>query len=243
LEKWRSFGEDLEKTLRLQTYPLAVQLVEDESEFPENARRLETKIAICQALTMSRRYGWTVALKEDDNVCLAATIAYGWNESSTESKMIKFYIEGGYAADEAGAKTIVQNIDCLEKGKYLGLVISPLTRTTIVPDVILVHGNSAQILRMIHGAMYMEGERVRSSLTGVAGSCAAGIVRAFNTGEHQVVVPATGERVFAFVADDEMLFAIPAAKADEITKFMKKQQYARYPLSIRMQTPPQFPEP
>ncbi|MHA1925585.1 MAG: DUF169 domain-containing protein [Candidatus Thorarchaeota archaeon] len=236
-------GKDFEEILRLQTYPLAIKLVEDESEFPEKARRPEEKIAICQALTISRRYGWTMAMTEDDNACAAASIAYGWNPLSTESEMMKFYTEGGYAADEAGAKTIRENIDCLGKGKYRGLVISPLTRTKIEPDVVLVHGNSAQILRMIQGAMYKEGKRVISSLTGIAGSCAAGIIRAFKTNEYQVVVPANGERVFALVANDEMLFAMPAEKAEELANAMKKQRYAKYPIPTRMQTPPKFPEP
>jgi uncharacterized protein (DUF169 family) len=140
-----------------------------------------------------------------------------------------------------GAKTIVANIDHLEPGRYPGVVISPLTRTRVIPDVILVYGNPAQIMRLIQGAMYKEGKKVKCELAGLAASCTGGVIRAFNTHEYQVVVPGNGDRVFAITYDDEMLFAIPASKANDIVKGMKAQRFAKYPTPTTMVMPP-FPE-
>ncbi|MFX0056388.1 MAG: DUF169 domain-containing protein, partial [Candidatus Hermodarchaeota archaeon] len=53
MDSWRDIGKALEEILRPSTYPLAVKLVKDESEFPEKTRRPESKIAICQALSLS----------------------------------------------------------------------------------------------------------------------------------------------------------------------------------------------
>ena len=142
-------GKSLEEILRLQTYPLAVKLVKDESEFPERTRRPEQRIAVCQGLTMSRRYGWTMGITEKDSGCPAVNLAYGWIKLIDEPAMAEFFLGAGYVSDETGAKTIVENLDRLEFGKYGGVVISPLTRTKIVPDVILVYGNPAQIMRLI----------------------------------------------------------------------------------------------
>jgi uncharacterized protein (DUF169 family) len=236
-----NIGKSLEGILRLQTYPLAVKLVKDESEFPERTRRPEQKIAVCQALTISRRYGWTMGITEKDSGCPGVSLAYGWTKLVDEEAMAQFFLGAGYTTDKAGAKTIVENLDRLEPGKYGGVVVSPLTRTKIVPDVILVYGNPAQIMRLIQGAMYKEGKKMKSELAGMAASCTGGIARTFNTGEYQVVIPGNGDRIFAATYDNEMLFAIPAAKAEDMIVGMRAQRFAKYPVPLIMQIPPPFP--
>ncbi|MFW9993985.1 MAG: DUF169 domain-containing protein [Candidatus Odinarchaeota archaeon] len=241
MEKWTNIGKALEEILRPQTYPLAVKLVKNESEFPERTRKPEQKIAICQALTLSRRYGWTMGITGNDSGCPGASLAYGWPQTIDGSMLAQFFLGAGYASDEAGAERIVENLDRLEEGKFGGIVISPLTRTKIIPDIILVYGSPAQIMRLIQGAMYKEGKKVKCELAGVAASCTGSIIRTFNTGEYQVVVLGNGDRVFAGSQDSEMLFAIPAAKADEIIAGMKAQQFAKYPIPVTLQMPPPFP--
>ena len=241
MENWMNIGKSLEEMLRLQTYPLAVKLVKDESEFPDRARRPEQRIAVCQALTLSRRYGWTMGITEKDSGCPAVNLAYGWTKLIDEQAMAQFFLGAGYVSDEAGAKTIVDNMDRLETGKYGGVVISPLARTKIVPDAILVYGNPAQIMRLIQGAMHKEGKKVKSELAGMTASCTGGIVRTFNTGECQVVIPGNGDRIFAATYDNEMLFTIPAAKAEEIVVGMRAQRFAKYPIPVVLSMPPPFP--
>jgi uncharacterized protein (DUF169 family) len=241
LENWMNIGKSLEEILRPQTYPLAVKLVKDESGFPERTRRPEKKIAVCQALTLSRRYGWTMGITEKDSGCPAVNLAYGWKKIIDEQALAQFFLGAGYVSDEAGAKAIVKNMDSLEPGKYGGLVVSPLTRTKIVPDVVLVYGNPAQIMLLIQGAMHKEGKKVKSELVGMTASCTGGIVRTFNTGEFQVVVPGSGDRFFAATYDDEMLFAIPAEKAEEIVVGMRAQRFAKYPIPVVLPMPPPFP--
>ena len=241
LEKWMSIGKTFEEMLRPQTYPLAVKFIKDESEFLEKTRRPEQKLAICQAVTITRRYGWTMGMTENDSGCPGASLAYGWRKLADEDAMIQFFTGVGYASDEAVARKILENIDHLEPGKCKGLIVSPLTRTKIAPDVILIYGNPAQMMRLIQGAMYKEGKRVKSELAGVAASCTSGILRTFNTGEYQVVLPGNGDRVFAVTYDNEMLFAIPAARASEIIEGMKGQRFARYPIPTTLSMPPNFP--
>ncbi len=240
MEKWMNIGKDLEEILRPKTYPLAVKLM-DESEFPERTRRPDEKTAICQAITISRRFGWTMGITEEDCGCPGASLVYGWAKTTDESPLAQFFYMAGYAADEAVAQKIVDNLDRLPPGKYGGLVISPLTRTKIVPDLILVFGNPAQIMRLLQGALYNKGEKLKSEMAGIFASCTNGIIRTFNTGECQVIIPGNGDRVFAGTNDDEMLFTIPAEKAEEIVNGMKAQGFAKYPIPVSLQVPPPFP--
>ncbi|MFX0125816.1 MAG: DUF169 domain-containing protein [Candidatus Hodarchaeota archaeon] len=241
MENWMEIGKSLEESLRPQTYPLAVKFVKDESEFPERTRRPEQKIAICQALSLSRKYGFTMGLTEEDSGCPGASITYGWTAPIDTLQLAQFFQIAGYASNETGAQIIVDNLDRLESGKYGGVVVSPLTRTKIVPDVILVYGNPAQIMRLLQGAMYKEGKKLKSELAGIMASCTAGIIRTFNTGEYQLIVPGNGDRVFAGTQDDELLFTIPPEKAEDIIDGMKQQRFAKYPIPINLQMPPPFP--
>ena len=234
-------GKALEEILRPSTYPLAVKLVKDESEFPERTRKPEQKIAICQALALSRKFGWTMGITGEDCGCPGASLIYGWSGVLDESTLAQFFQMAGYGSDEEATKRIVASVDRLEQGKFGGLVISPLTRTKIVPDLILVYGNPAQMMRLMQGAMYKEGNMIKTELAGVFSSCASGIIRTRNTGEYQVAILGNGDRVFAGAQDDEMLFAIPAKKAEDIVNGMKAQRFAKYPIPVNLQIPPPFP--
>jgi uncharacterized protein (DUF169 family) len=75
----------------------------------------------------------------------------------------------------------------------------------------------------------------------VAASCTGGIIRTFNTGEYQVVLPGNGDRAFALTYDNEMLFATPAKKADEIIVGMRGQRFTKYPIPTTLLMPPNFP--
>lgn len=241
MENWTDIGQSLEEILRPQTYPIAVKFVKDESEFPEGTRRPEQKIAICQALSLCRKFGGTMGITEEDSGCPGASLTYGWKTSIDQSQLAQFFHLAGYASDEIGAQRIVKNLDRLEPGKYGGVVVSPLTRTKIVPDVILVYGNPAQVMRLLQGTMNKEGNKLKSELAGIMASCTAGIIRTFNTGECQLVVPGNGDRVFAATQDDELLFTIPPTKAEAIIGGMKQQRFAKYPIPISLQMPPPFP--
>ncbi|UCG01870.1 MAG: DUF169 domain-containing protein [Candidatus Heimdallarchaeota archaeon] len=241
MDNWMEIGKSLEEILRPQTYPLAIKFVKDESEFPERTRRPEEKIAICQALSICRKYGWTMGITGEDSGCPGASVTYGWPSPIDESQLAQFFQIAGYASDEIGTQRIVENLDRLEAGKYGGVVVSPLTRTKIVPDVILVYGNPAQIMRLLQGNMYKEGKKLKSELAGIMASCTAGIIRTFNTHECQVVVPGNGDRVFAGTQDNEMLFTIPPEKAEDIIDGMRQQRFAKYPIPATLQMPPPFP--
>jgi uncharacterized protein (DUF169 family) len=242
MENWMNIGKALEEILRLQTYPLAIKLVRDETEFPERTRRPEQKLALCQALGICRKFGWTMGVTGEDSICQGSNMAYGWDTTTDESGLENFFLFGGYVSDEAGAKRIVKNKDRLKPGQYGGVVISPLTRTKIVPDVILVYAHPAQVMRLIHGALYKNGERLTCKLSGIASSCGVGIIRTFNTKQCQVAILGTGDRAFAGAQDDEMIFSIPPAQAEDIIIGMRAHRLTKYPIPVSLQMPPPFPE-
>ncbi|NLE10273.1 MAG: DUF169 domain-containing protein, partial [Actinobacteria bacterium] len=85
LTEFNKYGTDLEQMLRLKTYPLAIKLLKSESEVPEGAirpkRDLGEHLAVCQAFSLARRQGMTLAMFLEDHWCFEPIISYGLVET------------------------------------------------------------------------------------------------------------------------------------------------------------------
>jgi len=214
MEKWFKLGEKLRSLINPSTFPVAVKFLKEEAQIPGKAKRplrdLKVKMAPCQGSAMARRYGWTVAFTREDVGCGIAAHTYGWDRVTDERGAIQFFTQMNYAADEKSASEVMSGFLRLEMGQGLVVVYSPLERTKIEPDVILVYVNPAQLMRLIHAATYHSGKPIESNFSGRASSCTEGVLGAFLHNTPKVVVPGNGDRVWATCQDHEMIMAIPA---------------------------------
>jgi uncharacterized protein (DUF169 family) len=248
---WTQKAEALNRLIRPLTFPIAVKLVRSIDEFPEKTRRpsrdMGFKINLCTGMTMCRKYGWTVGMTADDNACPIAAYTYGWSESESAAKkaLTDFLQVMKYAASEDAAKASLEGAEQvkLSKGKYAGVVFSPLERTRIDPDLVMIFCNPAQLMRLVHGATQERGAVVQSVFSGRAGTCTEGVLQTLKTGEPKVVLPGNGDRVWAMVQDGEMAFTIPASRLDSAIRGLEAthQTGIRYPIPVDIRHEPLFP--
>lgn len=146
--------------------------------------------------------------------------------------MATFLRTMNYSRDDETARRRSEDMAMLEPGRYTGVVLSPLTRTRVEPHIIMIYGNPAQIMRLVHATAHWTGERVPAEFGGIAGSCNEGLVRTFTTATPRVALPGNGDRVFATTHDDELIFAFPAAWADRILQGLEatSERGIRYPI-------------
>ncbi len=248
---WTKKAEALNRLIRPLTFTIAVKLVKSADEFPEKTRRpsrdMGFKTNLCVGITMARKYGWTVGMTADDNACLIAAYTYGWSEPESETKkaLTDFMVVMKYAANENAAKTSLEGAEQvkLSKGKYVGVVFSPLERTKIEPDLVMIFCNPAQLMRLVHGATQETGVPLQSIFSGRGGTCTEGVLQTFKTGEPKVVLPGNGDRVWAMVQDGEMAFTIPANWLDPVIRGLEAthQTGVRYPIPVDVRHEPLFP--
>jgi uncharacterized protein (DUF169 family) len=248
---WTQKAEALNRLIRPLTFPIAVKLVSSVEEFPEKTRRpsrdMGFKTNVCVGMTLARKYGWTVGISADDNACPIAAYTYGWSEPELETKkaLTDFMVVMKYAADENAARTSLEGAEQvkLSKGKYAGVVFSPLERTRIDPDMVMIFCNPAQLMRLVHGATQETGVSVQSTFSGRAGTCTEGVLQTFKTGEPKVVLPGNGDRVWAMVQDDEIAFAMPSSWLDPVIRGLEAthQTGVRYPIPVDVRHEPTFP--
>jgi uncharacterized protein (DUF169 family) len=246
---FKKIEEELNAYVRPGSFPLAIKACKSLEEIPNKAKRpkkdLGIRIPLCQGLGMARRYGWNVAMTREDIYC-SALIAMGFHKP-TDFSPSDFYDKGKLCAgamytatDEAGAKTEEVTMK-FGHNEYQGFVVSPLSKSTFDPDVILVYGNPAQIMRMGLGALHMRGGALSATFSGRLG-CTQLIVRPIKTGECQFVLPGMGERMYASTQDHEMAFAVPKARVTEFMEGMSGTHKGglRYPIPTFLRYPPIF---
>ncbi len=231
-------AQELEQALntyiRPLTFPISIKMLKSEEEIPEKTRRpyqqMKKKIAICQGIGMARKYGWTVAMGKEDMNCSLGAAPFGFFEN------LDFFNEGNLAAGmftaskEVG-KTEEDLVDRFDFGTYSHILVAAMSRTTFDPDLYMIYGNPAQIMRLIQGALYNEGGAISSSSMGRVGC--AGIISVIKNDQCRYIVPGNGDRIFGMTQDYEMAFFIPPSKVDTLIDGLAKTHKAgiRYPIT------------
>jgi len=236
----------LQEHLRPQHFPLAIKMAKTPKDIPPGLRHpgkdMGFQSAICQGISMSRRYGWALALTKEDLSCPLAKVVFGFE------KEIPYYTEGFACAEmyteteAAGAVTEAQQPK-FPFGAYHAILVAPLTRAEFEPDVVVVYGNSAQVMRLVTAALFRRGGRITSSFSGRI-DCADIIIQTMQSQDCQVILPCYGDRIFAQTEDSEMAFTIPQVRISEVIGGLQGTHKGgvRYPVPSFLRYQAVFPE-
>ncbi|TFF86630.1 MAG: hypothetical protein EU551_01080 [Promethearchaeota archaeon] len=218
IKDYKENGREIYNKLRLLTYPVAIKFIKNLSEIPEKVQRpseMGQKLSLCQAFTMARRWGATIAMTYEDNFCVTSSFVHQWKKMPVKY-IIESQVKSGYHKD-LNAELAVQSVfaeftnkKSYEKIKdHIGFVVSPITRTKLEPDVILLYGDPAQITHIIQALSYEGKYVIKSSFIGFGESCLKGVLLPYISNKPQVVLPGTGDRTLALTKEEEMAIGFP----------------------------------
>lgn len=240
-------AEALNLFLRPQSYPLAIRMCKPSEKLPEKARLpkrdLGISVPVCQGLAMARRYGWTVAVGKEDQVCPHGHAVMGFVPRELYANGILAEAAGVGKKEEFAQDA--KALSTLEYGKYRYLLAAPLERAPFEPHFIMFFGNPAQIARLVQGVAFKSGEFL-AFVAGAGRACSVCIARTILTDECQVVLAGAGDRYFALTQDHEMAFTIPMSHTEELVQGleMSHREGLRYPtpswLRFEGQLPPEY---
>jgi len=235
----------LARYVRPDTFPIGVRMLAEGEPAPERARRplrdLKVRITTCMGYTMARRYGWAVAMSREDVGCPLSKVVYGLEEE------VEYFTQGCtcaemYTADaEAGARTEAA-IAKFSFREYQTIVCAPLARAEFEPQVVVVYGNSAQVMLLVVAALYQAGGRLTSGFAGRI-DCSDSVIQTIQTAQPQVILPCYGDRVFGATQDHEMGFSFPIASTDALIAGLEGAYRGgvRYPIPTYLRYEPSFP--
>ncbi|TFF98039.1 MAG: hypothetical protein EU547_02675 [Promethearchaeota archaeon] len=242
MDKWKEIYDHLNKYLHLATFPVGIKLLKSITEFKNfnYLKQPEEKIALCQIFSYSRYYGWTMGCTKEDNLCPLANIALGFEEPYDLFKEGAFFI-GRYNKTKEAAKRTTASMPVIKDQKYSAIISAALHRVDFDPDIILIWGNSAQIMRLIQGKLWEEGGRFSLS-TFCDGVCADIISEVYNKKKMQVAFPCLGDRRFGLAKDSDLVASIPKEEIEPILNGIEMTHKAgtRYPIPYELSTPKFF---
>lgn len=120
---------------------------------------------VCQGISLARRYGWLIAMGEEDMLCPPGALTLGFLPAKQKYLDGSFDVPHWIEDQEVRAK-IARETPKLEEGKYSHIVVAPLHRTNFDPQIIIVYGDPAQISRLVQANGYSTGEPIDSSNMG-----------------------------------------------------------------------------
>jgi uncharacterized protein (DUF169 family) len=237
----------LETLLRPLTFPVAAKLLpgaEAPQGFNRPSQTMGHRLNLCQGTNFARRYGWRMAFLADDMACPLSVPIFGFKPDPDFVTRGEHIYPDFTDTLEKAAKTQAAQPKA-DEGSIGAVLLGPLAKVEFEPDVVLVYGAPAQIVRLVQAALYHHGGAIESRFSGRC-ACAQEFVYPHQSQKCNVVMPAQGERMFAMTADDEMCFAIPKSEfenvADGIT-VTHKRGVSRVPTPFfGMRMRPQFPE-
>jgi MtaA/CmuA family methyltransferase len=241
---------ELQTYIRPQTFPVAIRMLKVGEPIPDRAKRPARdfkKLSMnCQVIDMARRYGWMIALTREDHICSLGIAALGF-EKPTHLHASGTLCEGMYTeTKEAGQRSEAAS-DRFPVGEYATLLVAPLDRATFEPHLVCVYGNPAQVMRLVQGALWKRGGKLPSGFSGRI-VCSDIIVTTMLSGEPQVVMPCSGDRIFGQTQDHEMAFTIPWDRMEDVVEGLRGTHAGgiRYPITQFMEyeakLPPRYME-
>ncbi len=239
----------ISEKLRLRSFPVAVKFLKKGESFPEKTKRpsqmLKKRVAICQAVTMARLYGWVIGLTREDVICVPGSLAFGFSTMSDAAAGIaRLFCEGAYSASPEAGRKEAGSIHKLEKGEYESIVLAPLGRVDFQPDTVVIYGNPAQVMRLVQAYTCAAGERVAGNFGGKI-ECSEYLIAPFKLNAPRVAIPGMGDRVFSMTQDDEMVFSLPGSSLPQLVKGLAEagsRVGAQYPVPFYLNFEPEFPK-
>jgi uncharacterized protein (DUF169 family) len=242
----KELNEALMQFIRPATFPLAIKMMESEEGLPERTRRPKKDMGLvmplCQAVGMARKYGWTLALGNEDQLCPMGALTLGY-EPPKETWLDGTFAEGPTTQEKEARAKSAQALRRFDYGKYKMVLMAPINRAAFDPDLVVMYANSAQVMRMVQASTFESGGHLTSTASGGV-DCSEIITQTMQTDQCQFILPCNGDRVFGMTQDHEMAFTMPASKIDTTIRGLKLtyDMGQRYPVPTYVRFQAEFPE-
>ena len=224
----------LNKLLKLRTIPIGMKMfesIEDMESIPK-IRRPSAVHTTDQIVGQACRNGWTVGITVEDLVGPQCSTVIGL--SPRDDKWLSGdRMAGVWFSDLEGASEHQKSMDVVEYGKYLAMVVSPLTSGRLnPPDICLIYATPAQMILFINGLQWSGYKKLDWGCVGES-ACADSWGRALSTGEPSLSIPCFAERRYGGVMEDELLMAIPPHFLPKIVDGLEhlSKNGLRYPIA------------
>jgi uncharacterized protein (DUF169 family) len=212
--KWKEYSKELKEVLKIKGNPIAVIYSMNP---PKNYRK--EKCRACDALVLARD-GEVINLTKENTSCRGAVWHLGLQPKpigEDYKDVQRFLVEGEKFCSSI---TVFHRMQTLTTPPPLGLaenvIISPLEKSEMRPDLVLFICNAEQACRLLTLATYFDG--VPPKLEVIGATCHMSIAYSIVSGEINAnFIDFTSRKIKDF-GKDELIVTIPYEKMDNLIK-------------------------
>jgi uncharacterized protein (DUF169 family) len=219
---WGKFTGEMERMLKLRSYPIAYKKLEDAKDLKNirKVRRLDRYFLFCQLPALVRTRGWTVGVTADDDINARCARLHGLADATEESMAEESaMLSTTWFATPEEAMRQQTAYPRIPKGE--AIVLAPLASGKFDPDVVLIYGTPAQMMMILCGLQKIKFERFQFFFIG-EGACSDSLGQCYVTEKPSLAIPCFGERRFGEVLDEELVLALPPALVEKAIEGMLK---------------------
>lgn len=221
--KWIETGKRLSGELGLEGFPVGVKMIRELAELDRISykgrpvRRLSKNLAACQVVSQARYLGRVISAQAEFlKICRLGADVLGFDVDD----YAHVYSET-YFSTENAARRMIETTPKIERGTYEAVLLGPLQKIPVQPDVVIVYGNAAQILRIVNGYLYDKGGRLTFSTSGDAGLCADTIVLPLLDKKPHIAIPCNGGRILSLPSVTDLACGMPYGLVEGILDGIK----------------------
>jgi uncharacterized protein (DUF169 family) len=230
IEQITELTADLERLLRLRSFPVGVRRVKNKAELDGTTgwKNLDFRPRGCQLITMARTIGWAFAMTPETIADCGFSWAIGLGEEPPEETACG--VVGTWFDTFEDAKKWRAGFPRVP-GRIEALLMAPVSLKKFEPEVIWIYGSPSQMILLINAIQYADYERLEFSATGES-SCMDGPHQCYVRGKPSLTIPCYGERWFGGAKEEEISMAIPAGMLEKIVKGLRALDATgyRYPI-------------
>ncbi len=201
-------GKELKDILNMSTSPVAVHLVHENEDVPDDIQQINETTRHCQMVDNVRRLGIQFYATLDNHMCKGGASVMGLTSMSSKLKSGEVYYNLNHFDSLDSAKTTMEKVPMLEANSIKAVVYSPLEKATFKPDVILIIAKPKQVMELSQALLHKEGGRVNAGFAGKQSVCADGVAYPYLTGEAGVTIGCSGSRKYTEIQDEEMIMSV-----------------------------------
>jgi len=208
---YAKLAADLERLLRLRSFPFAMKLFEDRAEMEAipRIRRPKAVHTLDQVVAQASRLGWTVGVTSDDLVGAQCRAVVGLGSAKDKKWKSGAHMVNVWFSTPEDAKKHQAAMHCVPDGKYEALAVAPLAAGRLdPPDIVLFYATPGAMMYFINGLQWAGYKKFDWGVVGES-ACADSWGRALTKREPSLSIPCFAERRYGGVLDDEMLMALP----------------------------------
>ena len=225
LEQNKKIQELMEKVVGLRYPAVAVKMIREDSEIPEDAVRplkdMGHHIALCQAFAFARRQRKVIYMELEDHWCWNPIITYGLIDNETAKKGFRaMHKIMGTSMESADA--YVDSFPSLPYAEFKGTVIAPLDQVDFLPDVTMIYCKNDQLRVLMMAIDSQIHKMIESSFTPLD-SCTYAVINAIKEENYRITLPDPGEYERALTPDDDIILSVPAQRQEEFLKGLEVQ--------------------